>query len=671
MLRLLSRTTKCTVLALLLVLLLIAVACGEDATATPVPTSPPAPAGVSAEDVASAVQAAVSGIQIPEGLSAGEISSLVEAAVKAQAQPGASPAEIDAMVKDAVAAAAAASEPGVSRDDLAAAIDQAVSDAVAMTLAKIPTPMVATPVAEPTEAMAMEDAKRVSVIPFHKHAPPGPLDPHKVQGGEGVGSSGALYANLVMYSPVGDTNEVISDLAESWKVSSDGRTYTFDLRRNAVFHDGVPITARDVAYSMDRIVAAGEPRPRAGLLRTYYETGNSEIVDNNTVNVTTKSSSAAFLGALAIDYMKIVPKHIFEPEIIDVSDPEETVGSGPWKFVRHKKGVSLEYERNEEYYIDGWPASEGFIQFIIQDAARSIAAFEAEQVVIPTISFIGQLSTPDWLAFRDRNVDLLDVPPTPFSLSRGFFINHDAKPLDDKNVRRAIFLALDRKAFVDAFTAGTGAQHGPMPSWCCLGMSDEDLSQQPGFRHTADGRKDPQDLEEARRLLAESGLGDGFDLVMTIGQGRPEAQASLVKEQLAEIGINMTIRALESAAGFVAWQNQDFEIGMIGTGFSFHDPDPVIDAFYLPTSLRAYSKYEDPRVVELFAKQASALDPADRAELVGELETVLLEGGSTYAGLYWEPFFWPTNKRLKGWSMPSTCCHTGDKFLAVWLAERE
>ena len=106
------------------------------------------------------------------------------------------------------------------------------------------------------------------------------------------------------------TDEIVPDLAESWGISDDGLVFTFNLHDHVVWSDGEPFTASDASFSLERMVEEGKPRPRAGLIRQYYE--SSSIIDDHTIEVTLKFPAAAFLNVLGMEYVKILPKHVVE-----------------------------------------------------------------------------------------------------------------------------------------------------------------------------------------------------------------------------------------------------------------------------------------------------------------------------------------------------------------------
>ena len=544
------------------------------------------------------------------------------------------------------------------------------SPAAQPTAAATPPPA---PMTEPTsvpqaqpEATPEPEAvgKSGGVVPMQKHAAPRRIDPQPSGSGIDISEASLLYNGLVKYNDIGDVKQIIGDLATHWDVSDDGKTYTFIIPEGVQWTDGTPLTAADVVFSLDRMVQEGENRPRAGALRTYYT--SSEAIDPQSIAVNLKFPAAAFLPALGIDYMKIVPKHVVEAGT-EIGAVAPQVGSGPYEMVDYRKGDSIEYKRNENYFKDGLPLLDGIIKYVITDKGRTKAAFETKQLLMGTVGFTG-MNVQDYLNLQESAGDHLTVHFMDDFLAIGLMLNTTIPPYDNPKVRRALFLAVDRQAQVDAFGFGKGLIHGPLPSWLWFGVPEEELLEVPGFRQTADGKKDPQDLEMAKQLLAEAGYPDGFDATITVRQtGIYADQAALLKDQFREIGIDITTRPMESTAGLAAFLALDFEMGIQGTGFAFHDPDQILAGLYLPRGARNYPGWEHPKITQLYDQQARATDQTKRAEIISEIEQILLYEDNHWVGLLYDNFGWPVSKQIQDFYVPSTVASTGLMWERIWL----
>jgi len=180
-------------------------------------------------------------------------------------------------------------------------------------------------------------------------------DPHIAGTVFALAAIGPVYNQVVEFNP-NNPKEIIGDLAKSWDVTDEGRTYIFQLHDNVKWWDGKDLTAEDVAFSLQRMIESGKPRPRTGVLRSYIK--SVQVVDRNTVQVALHYPSLAFLQFLAVDYMKILPKHLLEAGV-DINVWENIVGSGPFKIKAARRGDSVTLERNPTYFKQGRPYVDG------------------------------------------------------------------------------------------------------------------------------------------------------------------------------------------------------------------------------------------------------------------------------------------------------------------------
>ncbi len=189
-----------------------------------------------------------------------------------------------------------------------------------------------------------------------------------------------LYNQVVEFNPV-NPGEIIGDLAKTWEVSDDGLSYIFHLHEHVKWWDGHDLTAADVAFSINRMIEPNKPRPRVGLLRP--STKSAEALGPYTVQVHLNYPSPSFLGFLAVDYMKIVPKHVIEAGV-DINQWEHIVGSGPFKIKRARRGDSVTYTKNPNYFKPGRPYLDSLKLLVITDAGTAAAAVKAGQIALTT-----------------------------------------------------------------------------------------------------------------------------------------------------------------------------------------------------------------------------------------------------------------------------------------------
>jgi peptide/nickel transport system substrate-binding protein len=208
------------------------------------------------------------------------------------------------------------------RDVLKTGIAAGLGRGVASLTAALPTPTGAAPIY----------GGHATVLSY---AFPEGWDPHLAGTLAVMAVVSPLYNQVVEFNPL-NPREIIGDLATRWEVTDGGLTYRFHLHDHVTWWDGRALTAEDVAFSVHRMIEPGQPRPRVGLLRPYVQ--SAEALDRSTVQVRLHYPAPAFLQFFAVDYMKVVPKHIVEVGV-DINVWENIVGSGPFRIKEVRRGV--------------------------------------------------------------------------------------------------------------------------------------------------------------------------------------------------------------------------------------------------------------------------------------------------------------------------------------------
>ena len=267
---------------------------------------------------------------------------------------------------------------------------------------QVPTPAPA-PVGATWIGVA-EGGKHGGTLPAYHVGNPGVWDPHRSPSGASMAAISKAYNQVLQWNPI-KAGEIIGDLAETWEVQDEGKTYLFYIHDGVRWWDGEALDAEDVAFSINRMIEPEEPRPRAGIIRTYVE--SAEAIDPSTVKVSLQYPAAAFFSYMASDYMKIVSPHAIDAGL-DINNFDNVMGSGPFRPVEFKQGDVVRYERNEDYFKDELPYFDGIDNFIIVDNARAIAAFLAEQVHMcnfPYCDFILE----EFLQLESDGADILQI----------------------------------------------------------------------------------------------------------------------------------------------------------------------------------------------------------------------------------------------------------------------
>ena len=470
------------------------------------------------------------------------------------------------------------------------------------------------------------------------------------------------YNTLLRIDPTDRTGtRPVGDLADSWTISPDGLTYTFKLRPGVRFHDGSPMTSRDVKASYDKIIfpTGGVISARKG---TYQVVEAVEAPDAQTVRFRLKWPETSFLVNLASPF-----SWIFKADILarDMRWYETNVmGTGPFKFVEHVKGSHWVAKKNPDYWDKGKPYLDGYRALFISSSSAQVAALRGERA---HAQFRG-LSPVD----RDILVQALGakitVQESPWDCVSLVAFNHERKPFDDKRVRRALTLALDRHGASRNLSRITvvkevGGIQVPGTPWATPPVELEKLA---GY-----GRDVAASRAEARRLLREAGVPDGFAFTFK-NRGLPQPYEPVgiwLIDQWRQIGLTVKQEVVEASAMVSVLRKGDFDVASDAQCNFVVEPDMDISKFQsVGVSDNNYGRYKDPVLDDLYIKQARAVDPEERRRHLRAFEKRLLDEEAHYIyTLQWHRIV-PLNAKVRGWTV--TPSHFLNQQLdGVWLAE--
>jgi len=470
------------------------------------------------------------------------------------------------------------------------------------------------------------------------------------------------YNTLLRIDPFDRTGtRPVADLAESWTISPDGMTYTLRLRQGVRFHDGSPMTSRDVKASYEKIIWAppGVISMRKG---SYQVVEAIEAPDPFTVRFRLKWPEASFLISLASPYNWIYKADILTKDIRWYET--NVMGTGPFKFVEHVKGSHWLAKKNPDYWDKGKPYLDSYRALFIPSSAAQVAAIRAERAHVQFRGF-----SP---ADRDVLVQALGskitVQESPWNCVQLVTMNHDRKPFDDKRVRRALTLALDRYEASKtlsriAVVKEVGGIQVPGTPWATPPAELEKLA---GY-----GRDIAANRAEARRLLRDAGVPDGFAFTFK-NRGIPqpyEPIAIWLLDQWRQIGLNVRMETVEASAHVSVLRRGDFEVASDAQCSFIVEPDIDIQKFQsVGVSDNNYGRYKDPVLDELYLKQGRATDPDQRIRYLRAFEKRLLDEEVHYFyTLQWHRIV-PHSSKLRGWTI--TPAHFLNQQLdTVWLAE--
>ena len=422
-------------------------------------------------------------------------------------------------------------------------------------------------------------------------------------------------------------------LAESWTFSEDKKSLTLKLR-DAKFHDGQPITSKDVAFSIMTIKA------KHPFKTMFAPVEKVDTPDPKTAIIRLSAPHPALLTALTPPLCPIIPEHIFgKGEIRDNPANLKPVGSGPFKVADFKPDEYLVLERNEDFFIPGRPYLDKIVFRIIPDAAsRTLAMENQEADMYPELENAANI-------LRLQKKDFLVATPEGYSLigPLGWLeFNTKKAPFDKKEVRQAISYAIDRKTFTKNIFRGMAAiATGPIA---------------PGTPYyTADVNKYDMDLEKANKMLDDAGYPkdkDGIRFKMVIdAETHPDLLQQYLLSQLKKIGVAVEARV---SPDFPTWSERtsngkhDATINVV---YNWGDPVIGVHRTYITSNIKAgvpysnTSQYSNPKIDEILEKAGKEMDMEKRKALYAEFQKIVVDD-CPLAFVYVSPYHLIYNKRV-------------------------
>jgi peptide/nickel transport system substrate-binding protein len=468
------------------------------------------------------------------------------------------------------------------------------------------------------------------------------------------------FNNLVFFDPlkkVESMDTIIGELAEKWSWQDNYRNLVFFLRKNVKWHDGQPFTSKDVKYTFDMLREAPDAQ---GKLRInprkdwYANIHTIETPDPHTVVFHLKKPQPSLLLMLASGYTPVYAAHV-----PPASYRTGCVGTGPFKLKEWRKGEFVELVKNPDYFIKGRPYLDSLKYIVIVERGTRTAALQAGKL---DVAFPGE-TTKTTAEQLKKAVPQLVVTPFSQNVSDNIIMNVKKPPFDNPKVRLAVSYAIDRRALVQGVHQGgalVGASMAPKPHgvW---GLLDKDVTALPGYGKPAD------DKAMARKLLAEGGITPQKPLkveMVTRAIAVYVDMASFVINELKQVGIDASLKQVETAQWHPMATRGDYQIGANLTGIGPDDPDANFFENYGCGSPRNYSQYCNEEVTKLIEQQSQELDPKKRLALVWNIQKKL-EADAARPILDWKlDYFtvWPHVKNL----IPHQSIYNFGRMQEVW-----
>ena len=629
---------------------------------------------VSAQEIQSMVESAVSGVQmpdLPEQVSASEIQSMVEAAVVGAAAEGASPEQLQAMVESAVMAATA---NAVTGQDVQSAISKAVTDSQAgmMTTEDVQAAVmkategsitaeqvqaiVDRAVATPVPAMAMGDEPiqggtiRFGMIAFNS------LDPMLAGLAQAESPYSELtYDKIVMYWYDG---EVTPWAVESWSTTDDLSQYTFKVREGINFHNGKPLTSADIRYTLDRIRDPDSPSPHRDNIK-YID--NITTPDDLTVVLDLGDPNAFLMGDMTDYHARIVPDGTTNEQI---SSGE--FGSGPYTLGEHNPTVRSVMHRNPGYWRENRPHADQMVFFYMPEQVTRIEALKTgaiDVVLEPAFESLGALAgNPDIriASAPSAGVTVIDMH-TSYAHVQGSDDHAAVQGADEsifanKSLRKALQYAVDRDFVAEAALFGRGSPANDHP----VGINDQYYwDEQPIIK---------QDVAKAKEYLEAAGYGDGIEINLDtsdFSQMLDLAEAFKESVEAADIGISINITAHDSSAYWTAqWMNPCCPF--VTSAWGARPANAAISVQLRGSGVWNESYYNNARLDELLDLAAGEADFEQRKDYFGEMQEILIEDVPVLY-LAYIPVMYAHRANIKGIQAHTALSHW--LFEEWWVAE--
>ncbi len=423
-----------------------------------------------------------------------------------------------------------------------------------------------------------------------------------------------IFQGLIKYSA---NLEPLPELARSWELSDDKRTYTFHLQPNVTFHDGKPFTADDVIFSITKFHMELAPRARS----VFMKIKDATAPDPLTVKLTLDTPFEPFLLMFDSTTCCMVPKHLYEgTDFRNSPANQKPTGTGPFQFVEWQRGNFIRLRRYDGYWKPGQPYLDEIIYRIVPDSQSRGIALQSGQVQLTSASDIEPFDVPRFQ--QQPNLAVSTKGWEMFSPLMWLELNHRIKPLDDLRVRQAISHALDREFLLRRLWFGVGR------------VATSPIASTTKF-HDASVKLERFDLKAAAALLDAAGLkpnaqGIRFTLKhLTLPYGEVWTRlAEYMRTALKQVGIEVVLESTDAGgwARRIADWDYDTSVNFL---YQFGDPTLGVERTYVSTNIQKVTftntgGYKNETVDALFNQARNAADSAARQAAFSEVQKLLV-----------------------------------------------
>jgi peptide/nickel transport system substrate-binding protein len=430
----------------------------------------------------------------------------------------------------------------------------------------------------------------------------------------------AVFNNLIRFNQHEKQNRpefIEPELAESWSWNPDFTRLTFKLRQGVKWHDGKPFTAADVKCTWELLLGKSQDKLRLNPRKAWYRNLDGIATEgDSSVTFILKRAQPAFPMLLASGFSPVYPCHVPAAQM-----RQHPVGTGPFKFVEFKPNEYIKLAKNPDYWKKGLPYLDGIEWTIIPNRSTQTLALIAGQV---DMSFPYEMTVQTMRDIQSQAPSVIcDLDDTMVSMN--LLVNRDKPPFDNADIRQAMQLAIDRKAFLDIIMEGKGTIGGAMqtPPAGLWGLPPEILKTLPGYGPDVEANR-----AAARKLMEKAGYGPRKRLPVQV-QTRNIAQyrdpAVILIDQMKQIYIDGDLDVVETANWFPKIARKDYTIAGNLTGSGVDDPDAYFYEHYARGSERNYTNYCNPELEKMYEQQSVEPDQEKRKKIVWEIDKKLTE----------------------------------------------
>ena len=455
------------------------------------------------------------------------------------------------------------------------------------------------------------------------------------------------FDRLVETDTVDGEAQIVPGLADSWDISEDGLTYTFHLHEGVTFQNGDPFTADDVVYTVNRMM---DPATLAKNTDIYYDIveGATEFyngeadsvsgvtaIDDLTVEFKLVTAYAPFLSCLATPGGSVYNRESTEGVEDFGVNPAVCFGTGPFQVTEWELGSKVTLVANPNYF-KGAPRIDGIVMYIVSDADTQRLMFEQGKVDV--FNFDYAESQLQWFldnGYADQIV----------SGSRAgtyyFMFNTAIEPLDNVNVRKALQMAVDRQAILDAMYSGEGKV---LSSFIPEGV----------LSHNDAAPEIPYDPEQAKAMLAEAGYPNGFDMEIAIMADSKASQdiSTIIASYFGQVGVNATITTYDESSYYDIRRDGQLPSYYNSWSADFNDPDNFLYTFFSRKNTVGRSiNYANDEIMDLLEDARVMVDFDERMAAYQAIDNAVVHEDAITLPLYQRNHLFCLNPRVKGFKV--------------------